>query len=132
MATEPTYLSIRQNRLQPVSDFRPVLAVAYGEQHHHAAILALGPYAPFLKEAVSKILSRIAFERVDGDNRELRICFLVQFLTYCGNPLARLCIHHPSKVVDVALGGELLDLFSAREIPTGSCGQENCQCKRRA
>jgi small subunit ribosomal protein S20 len=131
-AAEPAYFAIRQNGLKSVSHLRPVLPVAYGEQHHHAAVFAFWPYAPFLEKAVRKILNRIALERADGHDGKLRICFPVQFLAQGRNLLARLSVDHAGEIVDVTLRGELLDLFRSREIPAVKDEENTSQRKRSA
>jgi hypothetical protein len=114
-ATEAAHFAIRQNRFQPVSDFRPVLSVVDREKHHHATVFASWPDAPFLKETIRKILRRISFKRVDGYNGKLRICFPIELLTQGRDFLARFRIHCASEVVDVTLRRKLFDLFRSRE-----------------
>ena len=79
-APEATYFAIGQNRFEPVSDFGPVLTIVDGEQHHHATVFAFWPDAPFLKEAIGKILRRISFKCVDGYDGKLRVGLPIELL----------------------------------------------------
>ena len=97
VAPKAADFSVRQNRFEPVSDFCPVLMIVHRQQHHHAAVLALGPHAPLLEELVGKILNAVAFERVDGYDGQLRVCFLVQLLAESRDLLLRTRIESPGR-----------------------------------
>ena len=114
-AAEAADFAIRQDRFQAVADFSPVLSVVDGEQHRYAAVFAFWPDAPFLKEAIGKILRGVAFERVDGYDGKLRIGLPIELLAEGRNSLARFRIHYACEVVDVTLRRKLFDLFRGRE-----------------
>ncbi len=103
IAPEAADFSVRQNRFEPVPDFGPVLMIVDGQQHHHAAVLALGPHTPLLEELVGKILNAVAFERVDGYDGQLCVCFLVQLLPKSRDLLLRIRIDYMGEIVDVTL-----------------------------
>ena len=103
IAPEATDFSVRQNRFESVPDFGPVLMIVHRQQHHHTAVLALRPHTPLLEELVGKILSAVPFERVDGDDGELCVCFLVQLLAKSRDLLLRIRIDYMGEIVDVTL-----------------------------
>lgn len=122
--SEAAHLPVRQNRLEPVPDFGPVLMIVHRQQNHHAAVLALRPYAPFLEEPIGKILSGVAFERVDGYDGQLGIGFLVQLLAKRRDLLLRTRIDYLREIVDVSLRRELLDLFRGCDIGRDATGKK--------
>ncbi len=115
-SAETADLAIRQYRFESISDFRPVLVLIYREQNHNTAVLAFRSHTPFLEETIRKILSRIAFERMDGYDGELGIRFLIQLLTESGDFLPGIGIDDAGEIIHVTLRRELLDFFRRSEI----------------
>ena len=90
-----------------------ILVIVNCKQHHHAAVFPFGADAPFLKKPVREILRGIAFQSMD---RYVRFAHFVFWSTSCAKA-AIFCleaaIHHPGKVVNVALRQSLLNLLGA-------------------
>ena len=80
LAAEPAHFTIGQNRFEPITDFCPVFPIIHREQHHNAAIFALGTHAPLFEQAISEIRRRIPFEGMNRHHRQLRIGFLIKLL----------------------------------------------------
>ena len=85
--------------------------VVGGYKDHDSAIRVLRPHTPFHEQIVCKLLDRLAFERRYGDDRDLRVCLLVQLRADCGELVLGLRVQHASKIVYIALRFEVLDLL---------------------
>ncbi len=83
---------IVDHRLQSVANFDLVLPLFGSDQDQYAAIVLLRPDAEMLVEIGGVVFARFAFERVDGDDGNLRAGLLLQ------------------------LGGEQFDLLAGRRI----------------
>src|SRR6267378_4957821 len=72
-----TYLSIRQDRLQPIAHFNSCVAIVNGIQDQYAAIRGLAAYSPPMEEIDSVTLDIEAIERADGHHRDLGVRLFV-------------------------------------------------------
>jgi small subunit ribosomal protein S20 len=104
---------IGEDGLEAVADLGAIPVVVDCQQDEHAAVLALGACAPFIEQPIGEIVFGIAFQGMDGNHGDLGIGLLVEFLAERGQGLARAGIQDAGKVIDIALGSELFDLFCA-------------------
>jgi len=111
LAAEAAHYAVRKNRLQPVAHFNIIFVVSDSEQDEHPAVVVLVANAPALEELISEVGSLQAFERVDGNDSNLGVSFLINFGAKRGQLLLGLLAEHPGEVVDVALGFELRYVF---------------------
>ena len=125
-AAKAADFAVRQNRLESVADFGPVLVIADSHEDHDAAVFAFGTDAPFLEETIGEVGGGAAFERMDGHDGDLRVGLLIEFLAKSGQLGAGIGVDYARKIVDVALRRELFDLFAA-----GDGGEQHHKCENR-
>src|SRR5215472_14666161 len=81
-ASKPSHLSIRQDRLQPITDLNPVTAILNCVQNQNTAVSLSWTDAP-LCEQVNRILLYVpVVGGIDGHNGDLGIGFFVDLLAY--------------------------------------------------
>lgn len=109
---EPANFSIRQDGLQPVSNFDSGAMVLDRVKNQYALIGRLGPNAPFVEEVYCIALDVVAVESINRDQGDLRMSFLIDLRAEVFELRLGLCVQDICEVVNVSGRFELGDGFS--------------------
>ncbi len=82
-APESAHFAVRQNGFEAVADFHAIFAVRGNKEDQHAARQLLRSHAPSGREVDRVLLDGFAFERGNGDHRNLRFRFLIDLRAQC-------------------------------------------------
>ena len=77
LAQEPTDFAIREDRLEAIANLDAVLAVVNCEQNQNSTRGLFRPNSPLRRKSDRIIFDGPAFQRLDSDDRNLRLCLLI-------------------------------------------------------
>ncbi len=113
-ALKASHLAVGQDRLQSIANFDSRTVILNGVENQDAAIGGLCADAPLVEEIDRVTFDVGAVERIDGDERDLGVGFVVDLmaevfdLTFCA------LVEHSGEIVDVAGGLEIFDRLGPR------------------